>query len=209
MNPESLQDLISRAQNGEVQAMDDFLDLIRPYFEKVARGFVDPARASRSVSDLVQEAEIQVWNHLNNFKGGENEDDTQAMFRAWVSKIIRRLAIGHARRRNAQKRGDGKKVYSLDHLRGGSENIEDQPNEPAIHQTSASAKLFSRECEADVRAAINRLPDPGDREILVSVFFKDHSLRETAKIFGVNYSKVRDRYLRCVSALKKDLKHLD
>ncbi len=208
MNPESLQDLISRAQNGEEQAMNEFLELIRPYFERVARGFVDPSRASRSVSDLVQEAEIEVWNHLNNFKGSEDEDETQAMFRAWVRKIIHRLAIGTARRRNTQKRGEGKKVYSLDLLRGKAETSDARRLDPAISQTSASAKFFSRECEAEVREAINKLPDPSDRGILLSIFFEGRSLRETANKFGMNYSKARDRYLRCVSVLKKDLKHL-
>lgn len=208
MNPETLQDLIRRAQEGEVEAMNEFLALIRPYFEKVARGYVDPAHASRSVSDLVQEAEIQVWNHLVNFRGSPDEDETLAMFRAWVGKIIKRQALNIIRQRRTQKRGGDRRVYSLRPVSSESASGPAAGQDPEALQTTASAKFFRRECREDVREAIARLEDPVDREILVSIFFEGLSLRETARVLGQGYSRIRDRYLKLVAILERELAHL-
>ncbi len=210
MDSKAFHQLIKRAQNGDAEAMNEFLALIRPYFEQIAKGYEDPAHASRSVSDLVQEAEIQVWNHLEGFEGSENKDETLIMFRAWVSKIIKSLALTVIRKRATQKRGGGRKVYSLEPLQKNTPNSPGSDGiDPEALQTSASAKFFSKECEVEVRSAIDEIPEPENREILNSIFFQGRSLRNTASLLGLNYSEVRTRYLYLISILEKKLSHLN
>src|SRR5262245_32928450 len=91
MEPSGLQDLIRLAQSGRAEAMERLLESVRPYLTRVAESCLDASRASRSASDLVQEAEFLAWRRLRQFRGGRDEEDTRAKFHAWLGQIVRRL----------------------------------------------------------------------------------------------------------------------
>ena len=55
---------------------------VRPSLLGVAHEYADPLRASESASDLVQEAELRAWQKLEQFCGGETDEDTIAQILA-------------------------------------------------------------------------------------------------------------------------------
>src|SRR5437867_2287578 len=113
MRPLRFRDLVQRAQTGDRQAMDELLPIVRPWLEQSARRYVDPREPGASTSDLVQEAWLQAWQKLDQFRGGRDDQQTLAMFRAWVSRIVRRLGLNAVRHRHAQRRKPQQKIVRL------------------------------------------------------------------------------------------------
>ena len=97
-------EVVRRAQAGESEAQEELLQVLRPCLEQLARGLAASPRASRSSSDLVQESLLRVWQRLDQFAGNEDDEQSWAMFCAWVGQIVRRLNLNEQRDRGASWR---------------------------------------------------------------------------------------------------------
>ncbi len=210
MSSEDFDSLIRQAQGGDRKAMENLLEEIRPYLEKVARGYADPSRASRSTSDLVQEAELRAWEKLDQFQGGEEAEETIAKFRSWMIQIVHRLALDIQRSRNTQRRkAPGYVVLPLDKRRPGAEGETSSKGprklDPPAKQSTASAKFQSSERALLVRAAINSLPDERDRQIVQLFFFEGVPLTEVSTRLNLPYHKVKEHYRASMARLGQQL----
>lgn len=84
MEAQGFRDLVRQAQAGDQQALDRLLSVVRPYLERLAQRYADPAWPSESVSDLVQEAWVRAWRKLDQFRGAADDEQTRAAFLAWA-----------------------------------------------------------------------------------------------------------------------------
>ncbi|MEM7231356.1 MAG: sigma-70 family RNA polymerase sigma factor [Planctomycetota bacterium] len=209
MSSEDFRELVLRAQRGDEEAMQDVFARVRPYLVNLARGLDDPARASRSVSDLVQDAEIQAWRGMSQFLGGEDDSESFNKFRAWMQTILRNVARNVHRDRNAEKRkAPGYRVVSLDRGQASDTGQGDRPT-PAADDSTASERFATDERTMRVREAIQRIPDPIDRRIVTFYFFEIPNLTEISKKLELPYRETRERYMRCVRDLGRELGGLD
>ncbi len=113
IEPHHFHDLVRRARADDPQAREQLLEAVRPYLAELARDFADPGHPEESVSDLVQDASVRVWQKLGQFQGAGDDQQTLAMFRAWAGQIVRNLGVSAQRHRNAQRRHPQGKMINL------------------------------------------------------------------------------------------------
>ena len=199
-------DLLARAHAGDRPAIDELMVRVRPWIEQLARKAAPHQRPNGSVSDLVQEAWLRVWQKLDQFQGAADEAQSLAMFRAWLARIVARLGLNAARDAAALQRRPPGQLLPLDgvHAENGSLPIRD----PSASGPAPSADLRAEEQARIVQEALARLSDPLDREIIRLRFFEGLSLRQIAHRLDCNHETIRQRYHAVLSRLQQDLKGL-
>jgi RNA polymerase sigma-70 factor (ECF subfamily) len=208
LQPDLLYDFLKRARSGDRQGVDDLLSLVRPHLEQLARRYADPGAASESTADLVQEAALRIWQKLDQFRGGENYDQTAAMFSDWISQIVRHLALDRYRERHAQRREPSQGVLPLKSPGPGESTGLEGRIDPAASEPTPSANVQSGEQAQLVQRALAGIADDTDREIVRLCFFEGLSLRQIAERLDLSYDKVRERYHRSLKRLERELKGL-
>jgi len=209
MEREGFDSLIRSAQAGDEEALKKLLAAARPYLAKVATGYADPSRASESVSDLVQEAELRAWQGLQQFQGGSADEETHAKFRTWLVQIVRRIVFNRWRAMNTQRRKvPGVRMQSIDRPTGSlaaDSSAGASSRGPPAPGPSPSAGLREEERSALVQQALAQVEDPEDREIIRLYFFEQVSLPDIARHLGRTYDRVRAQYRRGMRQLEKYL----
>jgi DNA-directed RNA polymerase specialized sigma24 family protein len=136
----SAQDLRA-ARSGDRAAMDRLLTDLRPWLENVAARYGKQLGADASSSrDLVQEASLQAWLKLAQFRGHDDGEQEMNMFRAWLEQIVRRLAQNRLRGAQAQRRRAPESLLSLNV--GPASSSHDGPEPAATDPTASSAAMF-------------------------------------------------------------------
>ena len=204
MHPEGFHQLLNEARAGDRQAMDRLFELIRPHLQDVARAYADSDRPDESTSDLVQDAALRAWQAIGEFRGAEKDDDTHAMFIAWLSRIVQRVGLNAVRDRQAQRRKPPQRILSLDEA-GACEESSGPAMEPAANEPSPSGNVASREQRQLIQAALDQVLDNDDRTIVRLRFFDGLSLREIAERLNVSYDRVRERYRVSMRRLEREL----
>ena len=197
-------DLVHRAQGGDRKAMDQVLAILRPHLEILARPFADPSRPAESASDLLQESCLRAWQRLDTFEGGKDDDETFAMFRAWVGQIVRRMGLNAQRDRMAKGRSPPEKILPLHGDGGGSSGEGGRAGLPAATQTP-SAYVRADETAQRVRAALDRLEDPTAAKIVRMRFFQGLTIPQIAEKIGMSPVRVRERHRSAMRRLRRDL----
>jgi RNA polymerase sigma factor (sigma-70 family) len=203
--PPLFQDLLRRAQGGDRQAVDELLVLLRPHLEQLARKYADPDRATASTADLVQEAGLRIWQKLDQFKGADDEGQTLAMFGDWVGQIVRHLGLDRQRQRHAQRRKPSKKLLRLDAGAADRTDTDAGRIDPAGSGPTPSANISAAERARLIQAAVERMPQETDRQIVRLCFFDGLSLRQIAEQLQLSYDKVRQRYHHSLKVLEREL----
>jgi RNA polymerase sigma factor (sigma-70 family) len=204
---EGFHDLMNRARAGDRAAIDELLRLIRPWIEQVARDHAALDSPCGSVSDLAQEAWLRAWQKLDQFKGAADEAQSQAMFRAWLARIVSRLGINTARDAAAQQRKPPGKLLGLDGRCSADESS--LAIDPAASAPTPSANARAQEDASLVRQALAGFTDPLEREIIRLRFSDGLSLRQIAQRLDCNHETVRRRYHDLVCRLQKELSGLN
>jgi RNA polymerase sigma factor (sigma-70 family) len=192
MQPEGFHDLVERARGGDRQALDCLLALMRPWLEDLAGGSPEPA-------DLAQEASLRAWQRLDQFRGGADDAQTLALFRAWLARIVRRLGLNTLRDQQAQRRRPPGSLVRLDASGGDG-------REPAAAGSTPSAHVAGEEQVRLVREALDRLKDDTDRAILQARFFEGRSLRQIAQQMDRSHEDVRQHYHAALRRLERELR---
>jgi RNA polymerase sigma factor (sigma-70 family) len=189
------QRLLLKARDGDAQALNELLALLRPHLEQLARQYSDPAHAEASASDLVQEAWLRAWQKLDQFEGTQASDEENlAMFRTWVGQIVHRLGLNAKRdRRTAKRHPRGQAVLPMSRIAGHQDSGR-KSFEPPAEGPSPSARLRTSEEMRLVQEALDAIPDAEVREILRLRFFEGLSLRQIAERTKLTYDQVRERY---------------
>ena len=205
MAADGFQALVRRARNGDRAAMDEVLETIRPHLEPLARPFVDPARPAASTSDLLQESCLRAWQKLDTFRGGTNDDETFAMFRAWIGQIVRRLGRNAIRDRNGSRRSPPNKLLRLTPRRPGATTSSGRGMDLPANDPSPSAHARQGEMSQRVRAALSEVPDEIGAAIVRMYYLEGHALPEIGTRLGLEYADVRVRYRTTMRRLERIL----
>ncbi|HET6883453.1 MAG TPA: RNA polymerase sigma factor [Pirellulales bacterium] len=198
----SAQDLRA-ARSGDRAAMDRLLTDLRPWLEHVAGRYGKQLGADASGRDLVQEASLQAWLKLAQFRGHDDSERELNMFRAWLEQIVQRLAQNRLRGAHAQRR---RAPGSLLSLNAGPASSSHDGAQPAAADPTASSAAARAEAAYDVRAAIADLPDATDRLIVHECFFAGRSLRELADALNIDRETVRQRFHAVLDGLRDKLR---
>jgi RNA polymerase sigma factor (TIGR02999 family) len=102
--------LLARLSQGEQGAADELLPLIYAELHRVASDFM----AGRRPGDTLQPTALVHETYLRLFPAESEQWKDREHFLAVAAKAMHSVLIDHARRRNAQKRGDGAKSLPFD-----------------------------------------------------------------------------------------------
>lgn len=167
--------LIRRAQAGDEAAFAELVGTHQQRAFRVARHLIPSEEDAR---DLVQEAFLRVFRHLDRF-------DFQFTFTTWLHRIVTNLAIDHLRKRrlitSSASGEDGEANWDLD--------VVDHQN------PSPSDRIESNETAQRVRECIAALA-PHFQAVLVLRELEGLACTEIAKIVGATHVTVRWRLHR-------------
>ena len=208
MNSPGFHDLVRKAQAGDREAMDKVLDLLHTHLEYLARPFADPSRPAESTSDLLQDSCLRAWQKLGSFKGGKNDEETFAMFRAWIGTIVRRLGINARRDGSRQRRRPPNKILHLGSPPPGKTPSTISKLDAPSPDPTPSANVRVDERSRKIEVALESLSDPMDTAIVRMRFYDGLTLVQVSERLGVGYEQVKERYRAAIRRLEGDLQGL-
>lgn len=145
-------------------------------------------RNRAEAEDLVQETYLRAMNAFDRLRPDSN-------LKSWLFTILRNIRFN-------QVRGGLEKasVVEMDEPAGARKQFEDKSAKDPL------CLYLSKVKEADVRAAIEKLPDPF-REVVVLREFEELSYEEIAEVLGCRPGTVMSRLSRARDRLKELLQH--
>jgi DNA-directed RNA polymerase specialized sigma24 family protein len=106
MSWQGIHQMIVRAESGDNDAWQSLHDRVRPYLLKEAQRRLGPGWSQQSVSDLTQDTWQRAWTKIASFRGGEDDDQTAAFFRAWLRLTMKRVHSNQIRAQRAHRRAE-------------------------------------------------------------------------------------------------------
>lgn len=192
MDSEGFHELVQQARAGDRKAMDRVLDTLRPHLDQMAHAYSDPSRPVESTADLVQKSCLRAWRNLGSFEGGKDDEETFAMFRAWIGRIVRNLGLNARRDYQAQRRRPDMPILAVGAKKPGQST--GGGLDPPAPDPTPSAQVRTSERARQVREALAGLSDQTTAEIVRMHFFESLTLKEIAERIGMTHNQVRDRY---------------
>ena len=161
--------LLKEAQNGKRESLDEFLPLVYGELKKIAAYKISLERKNHTLqaTALVHEAYLRLIDqHSVDWQN-------RAHFFAIASEMMRRILVNYAESRNAQKRGSGQTLISLDDV-----------------------EISAPDSEVDLiflDNALNELAefDKTQAKIVELKFFGGLTNEETAEVLNVSESTVK------------------
>lgn len=197
--------LLRRAQTGDRSALELLLQQVQPWLRQQARSFADPQRPDASASDLAQDAWLRAWQKLAQFRGGPDDEQTRALFYAWLGRIVQRVGLNAQRARGTRQRQPAGRIIRLERT---LRDLSSAPLAPPAAGPTPSGQAEADERLSLIRNALERLDDALDRDILRLRFFDGLSLRQIAERLEHNHEKVRQRFHTVLRRLERELKGL-
>jgi len=173
------EEIVSRILGGDAAL---FEVLMRRHNERVYRAARAILRDDREAEDVMQEAYVNAYAHLNQFSG-------RARFSTWLTKIAVYEALGRARRRGRYEPLDDNSVEAF---------------MPVASSPDPERQAFGHELGAMIESAIDNLGD-GYREVFMLRQVQGLSTAETAQILDVSEDVVKTRFSRARQALQRNL----
>jgi RNA polymerase sigma factor (sigma-70 family) len=185
---EGLNDLLRRARAGDGPAWAHLQSAFEPHLWRVAQNLLGRDWPQMSCRDLIQDTWLRVVAGLADFRGASRDEQTAAVFRAWLAQLMRNLWCNEVRDGRAQRRWAGP-VRSLS---VGTDSTPGGAFIPAPDPTP-SRDASRAEMRELVRAALERIDDPEVRTVLRLHYLEELSLRAIAAQLGLTYDQVRGR----------------
>ncbi len=191
---------LEHARAGDLGALWDATDAIRPYLRAVAarvlRGRLD---AKIDTSDVVQQSLLASIERFAQFRG-----DSAAEWQQWLVSIVRNearnlLRFWHQDRRNLarEKAVAGSVVETAKPTEG------EKPRLPAT-QATPSRQVAMRQDATRMIEVLERLPAT-HREVLRLRHFEGLSHAEIAERLGKSEAAVRQQWVRALAQLRRAL----
>ena len=176
---DDLDELIRRAQGGDVAAFEKLLQGQLPRVRRFARAF---ASSASEADDLAQEALIKVYKSIRHFQ-------YQSAFSSWLYAVVRNVFLDALKSRHGRQkqREEPLEATHTQQLSGG-----DDP-EGELHRAQEKDRLWR---------ALRQVPVEF-RTALVLFDIEGHSYDELAAIEGVPVGTVKSRLSRGRAALRK------
>ena len=178
-------ELVHSAKKGDTTC---FEELVRRYTERIFRVAQHITRSPQDAEDVVQEAFLSAYLHLDNF-------EERARFSTWLTRIAVNAALANRLR--------SRRVNSL----CAEQQIEDQAfDSEAIPDWAPNPEqLYSRsQLRETLRRALEQLP----HEYSIVFVLRDvegFSIAETATILGLSVAAIKTRLLRARLRLRHSL----
>jgi RNA polymerase sigma-70 factor (ECF subfamily) len=178
-------DLVLAAQRGEQPA---FRELVTRYENKVYHIALKMLRNEQDAEDVLQETFINVYRHLDSFRGDSE-------FSTWVYRIATNASLMKIRARRP--------VSSLDEPMNDSDN--DSPPRDLIDWSfTPEEALLNGETRAQMDKALDTLPETL-RSVFVLRDIEGLSIEETARVLDISIPNVKTRLHRARLALRDEL----
>lgn len=184
--------LLDRVADGSASAMDQLLQLYRPYLNRLVSARISPELKRRvDPSDVIQDAQLAISNRIQDFI-----ERRPTSFRIWIRrKALERLVDYQRRHIVAEKRSVRRETKFADSsLAIARVLISDTP----------SKILRRNELQKQIRETVERLQN-SDREILALRHAEGLSNAEVADLLDLTPNTSRQRYGRALRRLHLEL----
>jgi RNA polymerase sigma-70 factor (ECF subfamily) len=178
-------ELVARIRAGDEGACEALVRAHTGTLLAVARRFL---RCEAESADAVQEAFILAFGALDSFEGN-------SALASWLHRIVVNRCLGRLRRRKRRR------TVSLDDLLPAFDEHGRRGRPVSPRVSAAENQLVSAETRAQVRACIDRLPDPY-RTVLVLRDIEEFDTDQTAARLDSTPGAVKTRLHRARQALR-------
>lgn len=128
--------------------------------------------------DVVQESYVKAYRNLHGFRA-------ESKFSSWFYRIVYNTAVTHSKRR----------LWEVDR--------EAEPDDVLyLVEDSVQVEIEAMDRKAVVNDILGRMPT-GEALLLTLYYMEDHSVKEIAKITGLNESNVKVRLFRARKSFKE------
>jgi RNA polymerase sigma-70 factor (ECF subfamily) len=195
------QELIERAERGDVSARRDLLKRYRNYLRRMVAARLDRRLAPRvDPSDIVQETLADAAGRLDEYLR-----DRPLPFFGWLRQIANERVIkAHQRHVIAQRRSVSRESAPLEV--SSDYSVDELVNSLAAHDTSPSNQLMRKEQSDKVRSALASLPSR-DREVLVMRYLEQLDTPAIAEATGISELAVKARLFRALTRIRGRLEN--
>lgn len=191
----SITQLLNSWSQGQDQALDRLIPLVYADLRRMARRHMRGERDDHVLQStaLVHEA----FMRLGEQRGVEWS--SRGQFYGWMSTLMRRILVDHARSRNAAKRGQGASDQSLDAMREESGDEETQAC-PSGDQWLSLLQL---------NQALVQLEglDARQGRVVELRFFGGLTVEQTAQAMGISEATVKREWSTARAWLLRELGH--
>jgi len=178
--------LVAQAKAGDQNA---FSELVQRYERKIYRLAKNITRNDEDAEDVLQDAFLKAYTHLDNFKG-------DSKFYTWIVRI----AVNEALMRLRKRRTD--RTVPLDEpVELGEETVQ---REIAVWEDNPEQQYSQEEWRRILDEAVDSLK-PDFRTVFVLRDIEELSTEETAETLGISVPAVKSRLLRARLALRERL----
>ena len=186
---ENTTNLLEEIASGDSAALEQLLELHRPYLNRLVRMRIEPALNARiDVSDVVQEVQLSIANGIEDFIR-----QRPTSFRIWVRrKTLDELIAQRRRHVGAMKRSVLKE-----------QNVSNVSSLAIARKlmTNTPSKILSRiELQEQVYDLIEQLSEK-NRDILALRLVEELSISEAAEILEISAATAQKRYGRALLKL--------
>lgn len=183
--------LLRRWTDGDAQALNRLVPLVYDELRRLARRHLRHERAGHTLQStgLVHEAFLRLSQE------SVVQWQSRAQFFGLASKLMRHILVDHARAREADKRGGGQALLSLDELPDGSEARTAWQGGESAHDILALDQALQR---------LEQL-DPQQSHVVELRFFGGLSIEETAAALEISPATVKREWVTARAWLLREL----
>jgi RNA polymerase sigma factor (TIGR02999 family) len=189
--PTSITRMLNAWSQGDDQALGALVPLVYDELRRMARRHMRHEREGHTLqgTGLVHEAFMRLA------EGRSAQWASRGQFFGWMSTLMRRTLVDHARRRHAAKRGDGQVLQSLDALQ---DNVGELPDPGSGERLLDIVRLDE---------ALTRLEalDPRQGRLVELRFFGGLSVDEAAEALQVSAATVKREWSTARAWLLREL----
>jgi RNA polymerase sigma-70 factor, ECF subfamily len=178
--------LVAQAKAGDQNA---FGELVNRYERKIYRLAKNITRNDEDAEDVLQDAFLKAYSHLDNFKG-------DSKFYTWIVRIAVNEALMRLRKRKTDRSVPLDEPMDL-----GEETVN---REIAVWEDNPEQRYSKEEWRHILDEAVESLK-PDFRTVFVLRDIEELSTEETAEALGISVPAVKSRLLRARLALREKL----
>lgn len=177
--------LVEAARAGDASA---FSELVTRYERRVFRLAINITQNREDAEDVIQEAFLKSYEHLNDFHG-------ESRFYTWLVRITVNEALMRLRKRRPNQ-------VSLDEPVEGEDDL--MPREIEDWDPSPEQRYAQSELNGILQTVIHEL-HPAFRTVFLMRDVEELSTEETAQVLGLSVPAVKSRLLRARLKLRQKL----
>lgn len=194
----NLEELLIRAKAGDREALGSAVELYRGYLMLLARTQIGRRLQGKAdASDLVQEAFLEVHQHIDRFRGS-----TESEFLAWLRTILAAVVSNHVRRYLGTRQRDARLEQALATELDDTSGMMQRELVAACNTPSRDA--VKREALVILANAMEQLPEDY-RQVIMLRHLEGLPFADVAARMGKTVPSVQNLWVRALSRLKQSV----